>query len=73
MNICKLDELLTFRHPIFVVGDADTDKNLERNPTFTGLKPKAVTDHELYISPMQKPENGDGLLPNFIKTKVDRS
>ncbi|KAK2528630.1 hypothetical protein Q9233_007601 [Columba guinea] len=59
-QVVKLEELLTVRHSVFVVGDAGTGKSqvmrslnktyqiMKRRPVWTDLNPKAVTNDELF-------------------------
>lgn len=56
----QLEELLTVRHSVFVVGKAGTGKSqvmrslhrtyqiMKRRPVWTDLNPKAVTNDELF-------------------------
>ena len=80
MKICQLDELLTVRHSVFIIGDSGTGKtktwrtliktykNRGLNPTFTDLNPKAVSNDELYgvINPATR-EWKDGLFSNIMR------
>ena len=80
MKICQLDELLTVRHSVFIVGDSGTGKtktwktliktyqNLGQNPTHTDLNPKAVTNDELYgVINAATREWKDGLFSNIMR------
>ena len=80
MKICQLDELLSVRHSVFIVGEAGTGKtkmwkalfktyqNQKKKPVFTDLNPKAVTNDELYgiINPATR-EWKDGLFSNIMR------
>ena len=80
LKICQLDELLNVRHSVFIIGDSGTGKtktwrtliktysNLGRNPSFTDLNPKAVSNDELYgvINPATR-EWKDGLYSNIMR------
>ena len=80
LKICQLDELLNVRHSVFIIGDSGTGKtktwrtliktysNLGRNPIFTDLNPKAVSNDELYgvINPATR-EWKDGLYSNIMR------
>ena len=76
MKVCQFDELLAVRHSVFIVGDAGTGKtqtwktlvrtysNLERNPIFTDLNPKAVSNDELfgYVNAASREWKGNNLI-----------
>lgn len=59
-QVVQLEELLTVRHSVFVVGNAGTGKSqvmrslhrtyqiMKRRPVWTDLNPKAVTNDELF-------------------------
>ena len=80
LKICQLDELLSVRHSVFIVGEAGTGKtktwrtlqktynNLGYNPIYTDLNPKAVTNDELFgvINPATR-EWKDGLFSNIMR------
>nr|XP_060488661.1 dynein axonemal heavy chain 11 isoform X2 [Panthera onca] len=60
LKVAQLEELLTVRHSVFVVGNAGTGKseilrtlnrtyvNMKQKPTWNDLNPKAVTTDELF-------------------------
>ncbi|XP_065715174.2 dynein axonemal heavy chain 9-like [Patagioenas fasciata] len=60
LKVVQLEELLTVRHSVFVVGNAGTGKSqvmrslnrtyqiMKRRPVWTDLNPKAVTNDELF-------------------------
>ena len=60
LKICQLDELLSVRHSVFIIGAAGTGKscawktlyrtyqNQKKKPVYTDLNPKAVSNDELY-------------------------
>ncbi|KFQ23871.1 Dynein heavy chain 9, axonemal, partial [Merops nubicus] len=60
LKVVQLEELLTVRHSVFVVGNAGTGKSqvlrslhktyqlMNRRPVWTDLNPKAVTNDELF-------------------------
>ncbi|KAK2516284.1 hypothetical protein Q9233_013810 [Columba guinea] len=80
LKVVKLEELLTVRHSVFVVGDAGTGKSqvmrslnktyqiMKRRPVWTDLNPKAVTDDELFgiINPATR-EWKDGLFSSIMR------
>ena len=80
LKVCQLDELLKVRHSVFIVGESGTGKsktwmtlvqtykNLDMNPTYTDLNPKAVTNDELFgvINPATR-EWKDGLFSNVMR------
>ena len=71
---------LKVRHSVFIVGESGTGKsktwmtlvqtykNLDMNPTYTDLNPKAVTNDELFgvINPATR-EWKDGLFSNVMR------
>lgn len=82
----QLEELLTVRHSVFVVGNAGTGKSqvmrslnktyqiMKRRPVWTDLNPKAVTNDELFgiINPATR-EWKDGkclFMPEFVKKDI---
>ncbi|KAK2522532.1 hypothetical protein Q9233_010529 [Columba guinea] len=80
LKVVKLEELLTVRHSVFVVGDAGTGKSqvmrslnktyqiMKRRPVWTDLNPKAVTNDELFgiINPATR-EWKDGLFSSIMR------
>ena len=86
MKVCQFDELLSVRHSVFIVGDAGTGKtqtwktlvktyaNLGKNPTYTDLNPKAVTNDELfgYVNAASR-EWKDGLFSNIMRDLANLS
>ena len=80
MKICQLNELLSVRHSVFIVGDSGTGKtkmwktlfrtyqNQKLKPSFIDLNPKAVSNDELYgiINPATR-EWKDGLFSNIMR------
>ncbi|XP_071672595.1 dynein axonemal heavy chain 9 isoform X6 [Patagioenas fasciata] len=80
LKVVQLEELLTVRHSVFVVGNAGTGKSqvmrslnrtyqiMKRRPVWTDLNPKAVTNDELFgiISPATR-EWKDGLFSSIMR------
>ncbi|NXF09729.1 DYH9 protein, partial [Smithornis capensis] len=80
LKVVQLEELLTVRHSVFVVGNAGTGKSqvlrslhktyqlLRRRPVWTDLNPKAVTNDELFgiINPTTR-EWKDGLFSSIMR------
>ena len=80
LKVCQLDELLKVRHSVFIVGDSGSGKtktwmtlvqaykNLDMNPIYTDLNPKAVSNDELFgvINPATR-EWKDGLFSNVMR------
>lgn len=81
-QVVQLEELLTVRHSVFVVGNAGTGKSqvmrslnktyqiMKRRPVWTDLNPKAVTNDELFgiINPATR-EWKDGkclFMPEYV-------
>ena len=80
LKVCQLDELLKVRHSVFIIGDSGSGKtktwmtlvqaykNLDMNPTFTDLNPKAVTNDELFgVINQATREWKDGLFSNVMR------
>uniref|UniRef100_A0A8B9Z178 Dynein heavy chain hydrolytic ATP-binding dynein motor region domain-containing protein n=1 Tax=Buteo japonicus TaxID=224669 RepID=A0A8B9Z178_9AVES len=79
-QVVQLEELLTVRHSVFVVGNAGTGKSqvmrslnktyqiMKRRPVWTDLNPKAVTNDELFgiINPATR-EWKDGLFSSIMR------
>uniref|UniRef100_A0A672V7V5 Dynein axonemal heavy chain 17 n=1 Tax=Strigops habroptila TaxID=2489341 RepID=A0A672V7V5_STRHB len=80
LKVVQLEELLTVRHSVFVVGNAGTGKSqvmkslnktyqlMKRRPVWTDLNPKAVTNDELFgiINPATR-EWKDGLFSSIMR------
>ncbi|XP_027763088.1 dynein heavy chain 9, axonemal-like [Empidonax traillii] len=80
LKVVQLEELLTVRHSVFVVGNAGTGKSqvmrslhrthqiMKRRPVWTDLNPKAVTSDELFgiINPATR-EWKDGLFSSIMR------
>ncbi|NWI85455.1 DYH9 protein, partial [Pitta sordida] len=80
LKVVQLEELLTVRHSVFVVGNAGTGKSqvmralhktyqiMRRRPVWTDLNPKAVTNDELFgiINPATR-EWKDGLFSSIMR------
>uniref|UniRef100_A0A8B9TAI3 Dynein heavy chain 9, axonemal n=1 Tax=Anas platyrhynchos TaxID=8839 RepID=A0A8B9TAI3_ANAPL len=80
LKVVQLEELLTVRHSVFVVGKAGTGKSqvmrslhrtyqiMKRRPVWTDLNPKAVTNDELFgiINPATR-EWKDGLFSSIMR------
>ncbi|XP_008947613.1 PREDICTED: dynein heavy chain 9, axonemal-like, partial [Merops nubicus] len=80
LKVVQLEELLTVRHSVFVVGNAGTGKSqvlrslhktyqlMNRRPVWTDLNPKAVTNDELFgiINPSTR-EWKDGLFSSIMR------
>ncbi|CAK8694647.1 unnamed protein product [Clavelina lepadiformis] len=80
LKIVQLEELLSVRHSVFVIGNAGTGKsqilkslnktyqNQKRKPIWVDLNPKAVTNNELYgvINPATR-EWKDGLFSTIMR------
>ncbi|XP_071655905.1 dynein axonemal heavy chain 9-like isoform X4 [Patagioenas fasciata] len=80
LKVVQLEELLTVRHSVFVVGNAGTGKSqvmrspnrtyqiMKRRPVWTDLNPKAVTNDELFgiINPATR-EWKDGLFSSVMR------
>ncbi|NWU90022.1 DYH9 protein, partial [Upupa epops] len=80
LKVVQLEELLTVRHSVFVVGSAGTGKSqvlrslyrtyqiMKRRPVWTDLNPKAVTSDELFgiINPATR-EWKDGLFSSIMR------
>ncbi|KAM6343872.1 dynein axonemal heavy chain 9 isoform 1-T1 [Alca torda] len=80
LKVVQLEELLTVRHSVFVVGNAGTGKSqvmrslnktyqiMKRRPVWTDLNPKAVTNNELFgiINPATR-EWRDGLFSSIMR------
>ncbi|NXC42955.1 DYH9 protein, partial [Penelope pileata] len=80
LKVVQLEELLTVRHSVFVVGNAGTGKSqvlrslnrtyqiMKRRPVWTDLNPKAVTNNELFgiINPATR-EWKDGLFSSIMR------
>ncbi|CAK8676513.1 unnamed protein product [Clavelina lepadiformis] len=80
LKIVQLEELLSVRHSVFVIGGAGTGKsrilrslnktyqNLKRKPVWVDLNPKAVTNNELFgvINPATR-EWKDGLFSTIMR------
>ncbi|NXB03113.1 DYH9 protein, partial [Cnemophilus loriae] len=80
LKVVQLEELLSVRHSVFVVGAAGTGKSqvlrslhktyqrMKRRPVWTDLNPKAVTNDELFgvINPATR-EWKDGLFSSIMR------
>ncbi|XP_009867872.1 PREDICTED: dynein heavy chain 9, axonemal-like, partial [Apaloderma vittatum] len=80
LKVVQLEELLTVRHSVFVVGNAGTGKSqvmrslnrtyqiMKLRPVWTDLNPKAVTNDELFgiINPATR-EWKDGLFSSIMR------
>ncbi|XP_033374700.1 dynein heavy chain 9, axonemal [Parus major] len=80
LKVVQLEELLSVRHSVFLVGAAGTGKSqvlrslhrtyqrLKRRPVWTDLNPKAVTNDELFgiINPATR-EWKDGLFSSIMR------
>ncbi|KAM4673740.1 dynein axonemal heavy chain 9 [Amazona ochrocephala] len=80
LKVVQLEELLTVRHSVFVVGNAGTGKSqvmkslyktyqlMKRRPVWADLNPKAVTNDELFgiINPATR-EWKDGLFSSIMR------
>uniref|UniRef100_A0A8B9GDQ3 Dynein heavy chain hydrolytic ATP-binding dynein motor region domain-containing protein n=1 Tax=Amazona collaria TaxID=241587 RepID=A0A8B9GDQ3_9PSIT len=80
LQVVQLEELLTVRHSVFVVGNAGTGKSqvmkslyktyqlMKRRPVWADLNPKAVTNDELFgiINPATR-EWKDGLFSSIMR------
>ncbi|NWT20166.1 DYH9 protein, partial [Vireo altiloquus] len=80
LKVVQLEELLSVRHSVFVVGSAGTGKSqvlrslhktyqrMKRRPVWTDLNPKAVTNDELFgiINPATR-EWRDGLFSSIMR------
>uniref|UniRef100_A0A8C3EY43 Dynein axonemal heavy chain 9 n=1 Tax=Corvus moneduloides TaxID=1196302 RepID=A0A8C3EY43_CORMO len=80
LKVVQLEELLSVRHSVFVVGSACTGKSqvlrslhrtyqrMKRRPVWTDLNPKAVTNDELFgvINPATR-EWKDGLFSSIMR------
>nr|XP_054501355.1 dynein axonemal heavy chain 9-like [Agelaius phoeniceus] len=80
LKVVQLEELLSVRHSVFVVGAAGTGKSqvlrslhktyqrMKRRPVWTDLNPKAVTNDELFgiINPATR-EWRDGLFSSIMR------
>jgi len=80
LKIVQLEELLSVRHSVFVIGNAGTGKsevlkalnktyqNMKRKPVWVDLNPKAVTNDELFgiINPATR-EWKDGLFSTIMR------
>ncbi|NXS46386.1 DYH9 protein, partial [Balaeniceps rex] len=80
LKVVQLEELLTVRHSVFVVGNAGTGKSqvmrslnktyqiMKQRPVWTDLNPKAVTNDELFgiINPATR-EWKDGLFSSIMR------
>uniref|UniRef100_A0A8C5TMB1 Dynein axonemal heavy chain 17 n=1 Tax=Malurus cyaneus samueli TaxID=2593467 RepID=A0A8C5TMB1_9PASS len=80
LKVVQLQELLSVRHSVFVVGSAGTGKSqvlrslhrtyqrMKRRPVWTDLNPKAVTNDELFgiINPATR-EWKDGLFSSIMR------
>ncbi|XP_051927996.1 dynein heavy chain 9, axonemal [Hippocampus zosterae] len=80
LKVVQLEELLTVRHSVFVIGNAGTGKsqvlrslqktyqNTKRRPVWVDLNPKAVTNDELFgiINPSTR-EWKDGLFSSIMR------
>ncbi|XP_077407169.1 dynein axonemal heavy chain 9 isoform X2 [Vanacampus margaritifer] len=80
LKVVQLEELLTVRHSVFVIGNAGTGKsqvlrslqktyqNMKRRPVWVDLNPKAVTNDELFgiINPSTR-EWKDGLFSCIMR------
>ncbi|XP_077481740.1 dynein axonemal heavy chain 9 isoform X2 [Stigmatopora argus] len=80
LKVVQLEELLTVRHSVFVIGNAGTGKsqvlrslqktyqNTKRRPVWMDLNPKAVTNDELFgiINPSTR-EWKDGLFSSIMR------
>ncbi|XP_030637015.1 dynein heavy chain 11, axonemal [Chanos chanos] len=83
LKVVQLEELLTVRHSVFVVGNAGTGKsqilrtlhktysNMKRKPVWASLNPKALSTDELFgfIHPSTR-EWKDGLLSQFLREQA---
>ncbi|XP_061574307.1 dynein axonemal heavy chain 11 [Cololabis saira] len=86
LKVVQLEELMTVRHSVFVVGNAGTGKsqilrvlhktyvNLKRRPVWNDLNPKAIDRDELFgfIHPATR-EWKDGLLSSLIREQANIS
>ncbi|KAM3614782.1 uncharacterized protein V6R79_018954 [Siganus canaliculatus] len=86
LKVVQLEELLTVRHSVFVLGNAGTGKsqilkvlhktnvNLKRKPTWNDLNPKAVDREELFgfIHPATR-EWKDGLFSSLMREQANIS
>ncbi|XP_071325394.1 dynein axonemal heavy chain 11 isoform X2 [Trachinotus anak] len=84
LKVVQLEELMTVRHSVFVVGNAGTGKsqilrvlhktyvNLKRKPVWNDLNPKAVDRDELFglIHPATR-EWKDGLLSSLMREQAN--
>ncbi|XP_058534261.1 dynein axonemal heavy chain 11 [Ochotona princeps] len=84
LKVLQLEELLTVRHSVFVVGNAGTGKskilrtlnrtyvNLNQKPVWNDLNPKAVTTDELFgfIHPATR-EWKDGLFSSILREQAN--
>uniref|UniRef100_A0A3Q3DHJ9 Dynein axonemal heavy chain 17 n=1 Tax=Hippocampus comes TaxID=109280 RepID=A0A3Q3DHJ9_HIPCM len=80
LKVVQLEELLSVRHSVFVIGNAGTGKsrvlrslqktyqNTKRRPVWVDLNPKAVTNDELFgiINPSTR-EWKDGLFSSIMR------
>ncbi|NXY11890.1 DYH9 protein, partial [Pteruthius melanotis] len=80
LKVVQLEELLSVRHSVFLVGSAGTGKSqvlrslhktyqrMKRRPVWTDLNPKAVTNDELFgiINPATR-EWRDGLFSSIMR------
>ncbi|CAG6015638.1 unnamed protein product [Menidia menidia] len=85
-KVVQLEELMTVRHSVFVVGNAGTGKsqilrvlhktyvNLRRKPVWNDLNPKAIDRNELFgfIHPATR-EWKDGLLSSLMREQANIS
>ncbi|XP_072536739.1 dynein axonemal heavy chain 11 [Salminus brasiliensis] len=83
LKVVQLEELLSVRHSVFVVGGAGTGKsqilrtlhttyaNMKRKPVWNDLNPKAVSTDELFgfVHPATR-EWKDGLLSYFMRDQA---
>lgn len=86
LQVVQLEELLTVRHSVFIVGNAGTGKseiwktltatyiNLGKRPNISDLNPKSVTNNELFgfINPATR-EWKDGLLSSLMRDQANIS
>ncbi|CAB1446422.1 unnamed protein product, partial [Pleuronectes platessa] len=86
LKVVQLEELMSVRHSVFVVGNAGTGKsqilrvlhktyvNLKRRPVWNDLNPKAVDRDELFgfIHPATR-EWKDGLLSSLMREQANIS
>ncbi|KAM4581026.1 dynein axonemal heavy chain 11 [Odontesthes bonariensis] len=86
LKVVQLEELMTVRHSVFVVGNAGTGKsqilrvlhktnvNLRRKPVWNDLNPKAIDRDELFgfIHPATR-EWKDGLLSSLMREQANIS